>query len=236
MHRPKVSSVFQEEESYPDIDEGFFLHEQFGRAMFRPKSWDSGLRTDLISYHKPTHEKALNSIKIGPTVTRLLRAKVISLVTTYWDVFDPAGIRKTILGYEFKIDTGTSKGICCRPPGYGHYEGSIIMKHIKVLLHNKWIVECNSGAYGAPIVLAPKPHQEDVENIDDFVWRMCVSYRALNKITRPFEYPIGRCDDAVEDLGDGAGRIYFITIDCAQGYHQIRIWGKDQENSIFRTR
>ena len=98
---------------------------------------------------------------------------------------------KTILGYEFKIDTRTSKGICCRPPGYGHYEGSIIMKHIKVLLHNKWIVECNSGAYGAPIVLVPKPHQEDVENIDDFVWRMCVSYRALNKITRPFEYPIG---------------------------------------------
>ena len=72
MHRPKVSSVFQEEESYPDIDEGFFLHEQFGRAMFRPKSWDSGLRADLISYHKPTHEKALNSIKIGPIVTRLL--------------------------------------------------------------------------------------------------------------------------------------------------------------------
>ena len=35
---------------------------------------------------------------------------------------------------------------------------------------------------------------------------MCVSYRALNKITKPFKYPIGRCDDAVDDLGDGAGR------------------------------
>ena len=65
------------------------------------------------------------------------------------------------------------------------------MKHVKTLLHNEWIRECPTGAYGAPIVLAPKPHQEDVENIDDFVWRMCVSYRALNKITCPFEYPIG---------------------------------------------
>ena len=107
------------------------------------------------------------------------------------------------------------------------------MTHIKVLLHNKWIVECKSGAYGAPIVLAPKPHQEDIDDINDFIWRMCVSYRALNKITRPFEYPIGRCDDAVEDLGDGAGRIYFITIDCAQGYHQIRVRHTDQEKLAF---
>ena len=62
---------------------------------------------------------------------------------------------------------------------------------------------------------------------------MCVSYRALNKIINPFEYPIGRCDDAVENLGDGAGRLYFITVDCAQGYHQIKVWYMDQDKLAF---
>ena len=62
---------------------------------------------------------------------------------------------------------------------------------------------------------------------------MCVSYRALNKITKLFLYPIGRCDEAVENLGDGTGRLYFITLDCSQGYHQIRVYSKDQDKLAF---
>ena len=30
---------------------------------------------------------------------------------------------------------------------------------------------------------------------------MCISYRGLNKITNPFEYPISRCDVVIEDVG-----------------------------------
>jgi len=33
------------------------------------------------------------------------------------------------------------------------------------------------------IVLAPKPHQETVTGINDFVWRMCVSYGPLNSLS-----------------------------------------------------
>ena len=46
-------------------------------------------------------------------------------------------------------------------------------------------------------------------------------------------YPIGWCDDAIEILGDGAGCLYFIIVDCAQGYHQIRAWWRDQEKLDF---
>ena len=61
------------------------------------------------------------------------------------------------------------------------------------------------GGWGSPIVLTPKPRQESIEDIDDFVWRMCISYQGLNMVTQPFEYIIGRCDIAIEDLGDSAG-------------------------------
>ena len=58
---------------------------------------------------------------------------------------------------------------------------------------------------------------------------MCVSYRALSRLTKPFEYPIERCDNTVEDFGDGAGTLFLITFDYAQGYHQIQVWYQDQK-------
>ena len=78
---------------------------------------------------------------------------------------------------------------------------------MKALLANEWIERCATGSWGSPLVLSPKPQQETIEDIDDLVWRMCVSYRGLNKVTKPFEYPIGRCDDAIDDVGNGTGCI-----------------------------
>ena len=64
------------------------------------------------------------------------------------------------------------------------------------ILKNDCIEECKIP-WGSQILLAAKPHQEHIENIEDFVWRMCVSYHGLNKVTRPFEYPIPQCDDTI---------------------------------------
>ena len=158
--RPKVNSEFEDEPSYPDVDEGFFLHESFGKTMFRPRNWDNSLCNDIIPYSAVNHKGVLDTLTIGTDVTNELHIKVMELVMLCWDVFDPDGIQKIILGCEFKIDTGSSKGVCYRSPSYGHYKGGIIMKHIKVLLNNGWITECKTGGYGAPNVLAPKPHQE----------------------------------------------------------------------------
>ena len=56
---------------------------------------------------------------------------------------------------------------------------------IKTLEDNNWITDCDGG-WGSMILLAPKPYQEDINNIDDFVWRLCVSYRGLNSVTKTF--------------------------------------------------
>ena len=93
------------------------------------------------------------------------------------------------------------------------------MENIKTLLHNSWIEECG-GPWGSMIVLAPKPHQEHVTDINDFVWRMCVSYRKLNAVTRPVKYPIRRCDDAILQIGEAR---FFIKMDLDSGYWQIPV-------------
>ena len=83
-----------------------------------------------------------------------------------------------------------------------------------MLVGNDWIKQCEGG-WGAPIVLALKPHQETLDNVDKFLWRMCISYRQLNRVTNPFEYPIGQCNTAIEYLGDSAGELFFLCLDKA---------------------
>jgi hypothetical protein len=81
--------------------------------------------------------------------------------------------------------------------------------------------------------LAPKPHQEDVDDINDFIWRMCVSYRKLNSVTLPFEYPIPRFEDAIDDFGDSAGKLFFISLDARSGYNQVAVRACDQDKLAF---
>ena len=59
------------------------------------------------------------------------------------------------------------------------------------------------------------------------------SYRRLNQVTLPFEYPIPRCDDAINDFGDSNSRLYFISLDNKTGYHQIGVRYADQSKLAF---
>ena len=42
------------------------------------------------------------------------------------------------------------------------------MQQIEALLKNGWIEE-SKGAWGSMIVLAPKPHQEHINGIEEFI-------------------------------------------------------------------
>lgn len=64
---------------------------------------------------------------------------------------------------------------------------------------------------------------------------MCVSYRKLNSITKPFEYLIPRCGDAISVLMIDGDEIWIITVDACQGYHQVVVRKVDQEKLAFFT-
>ena len=216
-----------------DIDESVFLFERYGKAICHPSAPFSNARSDIHLWDRerdlPEFEK---NFVIDPDADPAIRARIISIIESYWDCFYSAGVMKPILHFEFAIDTGGSAPVCCRKPRYGPHESKIIMTQIQVLLDNGWIRPC-FGPWGSSIVLAAKPHQEQVTDINEFVWRMCVSYRRLNQVTLPFEYPIPRCDDAIDDFGDSNGRLYFISLDNKTGYHQIGVRYADQSKLAF---
>ena len=115
---------------------------------------------------------------------------------------------------------------------YGFYEDKIILSQITTLISNKWIRKCG-GTWGSLVVLAAKPHREYVIDIDNFKWRMCISYRALNCITKPFQFPIPKYDDSAYVLGNGSVLIFIVALDARQGYHQITVKPCDQEKLAF---
>ena len=212
--RPKVVSRYTTPEFHGDDIDGILDYSQYGNCLYRTDiSWsdDSG-RDDIINFDCAAHTEELTTgLRFDTTIDPLTRDSIVEIIKKYWDCFIKEGAQRPILGYEFGIDTGGAKPVCCKKPSYGLFESKVIMEQVGQLKSNKWIRRCG-GPWGSMIVLAQKPHQEHITAIKDFVWRMCVSYRKLNAVTKPFQFPIPRCDDAVIGLGCGAVVIWIISL------------------------
>jgi transposase InsO family protein len=98
-----------------------------------------------------------------------------------------------------------------------------LKRQLEVLLE-KGFIRPSKSPYAAPILFAKKK---------DNTLRMCVDYRALNKITIKNKYPIPRIDEMLDQL---YGAKIFSRLDLKSGYHQIRIKDDDIEKTAFRTR
>ena len=119
-----------------DISVGVFEFKQYGNTMFRPKiNWVDHNREDVIQYNEGIHKAELEKyIRISQNASIAHKQTVLGIVKKYWDCFCKEGARRPIIDYEFTIDTGTSKPVCCRKPRYGPYESKIILELMKDLL------------------------------------------------------------------------------------------------------
>jgi hypothetical protein len=148
-------------------------------------------------------------------------AMIRDLIKEYWCCFCLENVPVTIRDYQCHIDTGKAKPTVAKGIRFGMHEKPIMQKAIDALLQKEQICADSTSEWLSKPVLAPKPHQDNVlgKDVDNFVWRFCISYIALNQVTKVISYPIPRCDDAVM-IGIGRAK-YRISMDAFSGYHQI---------------
>ena len=91
-------------------------------------------------------------------------------------------------------------------------------------LTEKGYIQPSVSPFGAPVLFVPKK---------DGGVRMCVDYRALNKVTVHNRYPLPRIDELLDRL---QGASYFTKIDLRSGYYQIRMHPDSIQKTAFRTR
>ena len=115
-----------------------------------------------------------------------------------------------------------------KPPAMGPYrmappELEELRRQLKELLEARFI-QPSKAPYGAS-VLFQKKHDGSL--------RMCIDYRALNKVTVKNKYPI----PLIVDLFDQLGRAkYFTKLDLRSGYYQVRISEGDEPKTTCVTR
>jgi hypothetical protein len=149
--------------------------------------------------------------------------QIYALVKKYWSVFDNKGVFVPVKKYECVNDTGDAKPIVIKKILYGPREIPIMQTAIAALEKVGHIQQITEGRWLFKALLAPKPHQEHMCDIDKFIWRFCVNYILLNSVTRIIAYPIPHCDLAInEEFGLA---IFFWLWDAPppMGYHQLAI-------------
>ena len=92
-------------------------------------------------------------------------------------------------------------------------------------LLEKGLIRPSSSPWGFPVVF--------VRKADGKSWRMCIDYRALNKVTKRNTYPLPRINECLADIGDAQ----FLSIgDLTSGFYQLRVHEPDIAKTAFNTK
>jgi hypothetical protein len=198
-------NVFYDDRGFPDQSHDLFdvvLHSIDGGTILCKCKHPALALDDIDPVFQSTYDETKHGAKLCSKLNLVHLDKptqdlVYQLFQKYWSVFDDKCQFVPIKDYSCVIDTGSTqpisvKKIHCDPRG-----SPIMQKCIAFLAKLGHIRQVHDGEWLLKALLAPKPHQEHVQQIDDFVWQFCANYIPLNQITKPVAYPILCCNSAV---------------------------------------
>ena len=119
---------------------------------------------------------------------------------------------------SMSIDTGTTNPVSQKPYPIAMKDYDWVKAEIEKLLAAKVICSSHSS-WSAPIIVVPK---------GDGGKCLVIDYRALNKVTRKFTWPMPKVEDIFSKLN---GATYFTTLHLCAGYHHIPL----DKSSIPKT-
>jgi hypothetical protein len=124
----------------------------------------------FVAYDEAKHGATLQQLMDLSHLPPRVQQQIYRLLQKYWSVFDNKGQFVPVKDYQCVIDTGSARPISVKKIHYGPRETPIMRRCIAALAKVGHIRQINDGEWLFKALLAPKPHQEHVSNIADFVW------------------------------------------------------------------
>lgn len=165
-------------------------------------------------------------IEIKPDVVVEVPDAVADILSEFCDVMPPELPKKLpprrAVDHKIELEPGA------RPPAQAPYrmapkELAELRKQLDDLL-DAGLIQPSKAPYGAPVLFQRK---------QDGSLRMCVDYRALNKVTVKNKYPIPNAADLFDRLSRAS---YFTKLYLRSGYWQVRIAEGDESKTACVTR
>ena len=152
-----------------------------------------------------------------------IQQQLDNLLGTFKDQFakDETTIGTTPLT-QMSIDTGDSDPVSQKPYPIAMKHYNWVKEEIDKLLE-AGVIRNSHSSWSAPIIVVPK---------GDGGKRLIFDYRALNKVTRKFVWPVPKVEDIFSQLN---GAKYFSTLDLRAGYHHVGLTADSIPKTAFTS-
>ena len=175
----------------------------------------------LHSIDSTGNEEQPMSTKLQPCA--LHHTGLTALQVSYQEIFEEPKHLPPPRSHDHQIPLKESTDpVNLRPYRHSSLQKDVVEKMIQEMLDSRTIQHSRSP-FASPIVLVKKK---------DGSWRLCIDYRALNKLTVKDKFYIPLINELLEEL---IGATIFSKIDLKSGYHQIRMSHEDVYKTTFKS-
>lgn len=182
---------------------------------------------------EPTAQQFLSQFTFGeltPDQARVIEALLIE----YREIFasdDTRLGRTNLVEHQIIVEGGTAP--IHRQPYKMEYRKKEILRKILRDLERNHIIRRSNSPWSSPCVLVRKNARDPTRDDNDHKsWRLCVDFRALNKVTLPENWSMPKIHELLDSL---SGSSVFMSLDLAQGYHQIGVAQDSIKYTAFAT-